>query len=192
VSQHLATFGRVFSRVLLALALFNYVLILSGTLASARWIWGDVGATPIANLMLLLFGMPVLLGVLTALFHEPRFYKPALLFTGFAGFVFVSLQIRHLWQGNIRMDTPASDGELYTYSAVWLLMAIGAILGGAWRFGDGCYRGGMILLALVIAKLFLVDMSDLQGLLRVASFLGLGLSLLGISYLHQQIQRMKT
>jgi uncharacterized membrane protein len=109
-------------------------------------------------------------------------------FSGIAAFLFVSAEIRHLWQGSIRMSLPASDGELYTYSAVWLLMAVGAILAGAWRFGLGCYRAGMILLGLVIAKLFLVDMSDLQGLLRVASFLGLGLCLLGISYLHHRIK----
>jgi len=34
-------------------------------------------------------------------------------------------------------------------------------------------------------------MSDLDGLLRVASFMGLGLSLLGLSYLHQSIQRSR-
>jgi uncharacterized membrane protein len=46
----------------------------------------------------------------------------------------------------------------------------------------------MLLLALVIAKLFLVDMSGLEGLLRVASFMGMGLGLLGIAYLHQKLQ----
>ncbi len=192
VSEHLATFCRVFSRVLLALALLSYVIILFATLGSAQWLWGDVGRTPLFNLMLLLYGMPVVLGVLTALLHEPRFRAPATLFSGIAGFVFISLEIRHLWQGSVRLSLPTSDGELYTYSAVWLVMAVAAILGGTWRFGPQVYKAGMILLALVIAKLFLVDMSDLQGLLRVASFLGLGLCLLGISYLHQKLKAQTT
>ena len=36
-------------------------------------------------------------------------------------------------------------------------------------------------------EIFLVDMSDLTGLLRVASFMGLGLALLGVAYLYQRI-----
>jgi uncharacterized membrane protein len=51
------------------------------------------------------------------------------------------------------------------------------------------HRAGIALLLLVIAKLFLIDMSDLDGLLRVASFLGLGLSLLGVAYLYQRITK---
>lgn len=39
---------------------------------------------------------------------------------------------------------------------------------------------------LVIGKIFLFDMADLEGLLRVASFMGLGLSLLGLAYLYQR------
>ena len=68
------------------------------------------------------------------------------------------------------------------------------VLGGALRSSKSnqtIYRVGIGLLGLVIAKLFLVDMSDLDGLLRVASFMGLGLSLLGLSYLHQRIQRSR-
>ena len=48
------------------------------------------------------------------------------------------------------------------------------------------YPIGLAMLALVIAKIFIVDMADLVGLMRVASFLGLGLSLLGLAFLHQR------
>ena len=37
-----------------------------------------------------------------------------------------------------------------------------------------------------VAKVFLIDMGSLDGLYRVASFLGLGLSLVGIGYLYQR------
>jgi uncharacterized membrane protein len=67
-------------------------------------------------------------------------------------------------------------------------MAIAAILAGAsWRVRD-LYKAGLALLAVVIAKIFLIDMSDLEGLLRVASFMGLGLSLLGLAWLHGRIK----
>ncbi len=41
--------------------------------------------------------------------------------------------------------------------------------------------------ALTVSKVFLIDASDLTGLYRVASFLGLGLSLIGIGYLYQRL-----
>jgi uncharacterized membrane protein len=73
--------------------------------------------------------------------------------------------------------------ELYTYFIVWLLIAVTAILAGSWRLGANCYRAGLGILMLVISKIFLIDMDDLEGLLRVASFMGLGM--LGVSFLHQ-------
>ncbi len=44
----------------------------------------------------------------------------------------------------------------------------------------------MALLILTICKVVLVHMSGLTGLLRAALFMGLGLSLLGLAYLHQR------
>src|SRR5690606_653554 len=100
----------------------------------------------------------------------------------------ISVMIRHYWQRTISLEPPVLEAELYTYSVVWLLLAVAAMLGGAWRFGQACYRAGMLLLLLVVAKLFLVDMAGLQGLLRVASFLGMGLGLLGVAYLHKRLR----
>ena len=40
---------------------------------------------------------------------------------------------------------------------------------------------------LTVAKVGLVDASDLTGLYRVASFLGLGVALIGIGWLYQKI-----
>ncbi len=96
------------------------------------------------------------------------------------------MEIRHLWQGQLAIRWHTSDGELYTYSAVWLAIAFAAILYASRRHLDSLYRGGMALLIVVIAKLFLIDMAGLEGLWRVASFMGLGLSLLGLAFLYQR------
>ena len=51
-------------------------------------------------------------------------------------------------------------------------MAVTAMLTATrWRL-PGLYRAGLGLLAGVTAKIFLIDMSGLQGLWRVASFMG--------------------
>ncbi len=44
----------------------------------------------------------------------------------------------------------------------------------------------LLVLVVTVLKVFLLDMNDLAGLWRVASFLGLGLSLVGIGYLYQR------
>jgi uncharacterized membrane protein len=48
------------------------------------------------------------------------------------------------------------------------------------------YASAVVILGTVL-KVFLIDASDLTGLYRVASFLGLGLSLIGIGYLYQRL-----
>jgi len=179
--------------VLMAMALTNYVVILLATLIAAHWAVGSIGSGKFFNLMLLAYATPVLIAVMAYRWFDPRVRQVAAVISSIAAFVFVSLQIRHMWQGSVDLYLPTSSGELYTYSAVWLALAIAVILGSSWMFSPTSsaarysYRGGMMLLALVIVKLFLIDMSDLQGLLRVASFMGLGLALLAIAYLHKRL-----
>ena len=45
---------------------------------------------------------------------------------------------------------------------------------------------GLGVMVLVVLKVFLWDMSSLEGLYRIASFIGLGLCLVGIGWLYQR------
>jgi uncharacterized membrane protein len=75
---------------------------------------------------------------------------------------------------------------MYTLSAVWLVFALALWGLGALR-GQQLYRYGALATVLLAAlKVFLFDMADLDGLYRVASFLGLGLSLVSIGFLYQR------
>src|SRR5690554_8202890 len=66
-------------------------------------------------------------------------------------------------------------------------MAVAALLASIWyKSLDGC-RGGMLLLLVVVAKIFFIDMAELGGLWRVASFMGLGLTLLALAWLHRRL-----
>jgi uncharacterized membrane protein len=187
-SAKLAWLYRIYSKVLLGFAFYNYVLILFAMLRSRSWLVDEVGSTFFFNSLWLLFAVPVLLAFATYRFYLPATRKLALGTALVGGFIFVNLEIRHFWLHTISLQPTALDAELYTYSAVWLLVAIAAILSGA-RYADRkWYQAGLGLLLLVVLKLFLVDMAGLQGLLRVASFLGMGLGLLGIAYLHKRLQ----
>ncbi|WP_295802770.1 DUF2339 domain-containing protein, partial [uncultured Microbulbifer sp.] len=187
VSDSFARWYDGYGRVLMLAATVNYGWILVAVAESNPWAWGAIGSRPLLNLLLPAFAGPALLAYLASRCYLPATRRAAAVLAAVAGFIWVSLEVRHLWQGNIRLDLPTGTGELYTYSAVWLALAVAAILWGSWRGWRACYQGGMAVLALVIVKLFLVDMSGLEGLLRVASFMGLGLALLGIAYLHQKL-----
>ena len=76
--------------------------------------------------------------------------------------------------------------ETYTYSVVWLLFALALLAGGISLKAAALRYAALAVLVLTVLKVFLIDLSDLEGLLRVASFLGLGLCLVGIGFIYQR------
>jgi uncharacterized membrane protein len=186
-SEHLKRFYTICSHVLLVLALASYLL----TLTALNPLGGEepISATRIWNILLLAYGAPVVAAAIAWFAYDPRFKSLAAAIAGLGGWIFVSLEIRHLWHAALDLDLGTTNGEVYTYSAAWLVMAVVTML-GATRFGSkDVYRAGIGLLLVVIAKIFLFDMAGLEGLLRVASFMGLGLALLGLGWLYQRGER---
>lgn len=111
----------------------------------------------------------------------------SLSFTLFA--TWVTLTIRHAFHPD-GLDTGRTlDAELYTYSIVWLVIGLIVLLAGIWS-GLRPVRllSGAILIG-VVAKVFLVDMANLTGVLRALSFIGLGIVLIGIGLLYQRLLR---
>jgi uncharacterized membrane protein len=101
-------------------------------------------------------------------------------------FTYLSLEVRHAFHGPVLYTTHQSTTEFYTYSVAWLLYAMALL-------GLGIYSGRKLLryasiavLVITVLKVFIFDMDGLTGLFRVASFLGLGLSLVGIGYIYQR------
>ena len=196
ISEHLKRFYEVLATVHVAAAAINYGVFV---LLDGNPLWSyevAFSATPIFNLLLLSYGVPTLIGIALWRLLPTRFARYAIMFAGANLLLFVSMEIRHLWQagdigqaGDMVLRHGTSNGELYTYSVVWLLMASAALLLGSWLQKTSLYKAGMGLLLVVVAKLFLIDMSDLTGLWRVASFMGLGLVLLALAWLHQRLNR---
>ena len=108
--------------------------------------------------------------------------------------VYLSLEVRRAFQGPVLtlsplggpLGGPLGDAELYVYSAVWLGLALVLLGIGILREVASLRYASLALLMVTVAKVFLVDMSELTGLYRVASFMGLGLILVGIGYLYQR------
>lgn len=187
-STNIAPLYRWFSHAALTLAGFNYLVLLIASLLGLSWAHGDISATPIFNQGLLYYAAPVVVAWGVYKFGDSNHRRLARLVTGIGAFIFINIEIRQLWTGSFDFYVYRgfSNGELLTYSATWLVCAVGLLIMGMRRSMVHWYPIGLGMLALVIAKIFIVDMADLVGLMRVASFLGLGLSLLGLAFLHQR------
>lgn len=103
-------------------------------------------------------------------------------------FLYVSLEVRRLFHGaNISFfHVPTDEAELWTYSAVWLVLGILLLALGILRNARGLrlVSGGFIVPS--ILKVFLIDMSGLEGAWRALSFIGLGATLIGIGLVYQR------
>jgi uncharacterized membrane protein len=77
--------------------------------------------------------------------------------------------------------------ETYSYSALWLLLGVVVLAIGV-RLGSQVLRiASAALIAAAVLKVFLFDMSELEGVLRALSFIGLGAVLIGIGLFYQKL-----
>jgi uncharacterized membrane protein len=109
---------------------------------------------------------------------------------GFA-FLWVTLEIRHLFQGERLNQGFTSEAEWYAYSAAWLAFAA-AGLGAALKWRNVWLRRVSLLgIGVVVGKVFLSDTADLSGALRALSFIGLGAVLVGIGYAYRRLRPLE-
>ena len=73
-------------------------------------------------------------------------------------------------------------------SAFWAILGFGALVVGLVRDVRPLRLAGLALLALAVAKVFVVDLSALESVWRVASFLALGLLLLAAAFAYQRVR----
>lgn len=152
----------------------------------------DTGPWPFVNLLLLGYLLPALAYALISYLARGRRPMPYVAMLAVAGavlgFLWATLSVRRFWQGtNIADWKGFIPGETYTYSVVWLVIGVGLLALGS-RLDAKSLRlasAGLVLIA--VLKVFLVDMSNLEGILRAVSFIGLGAVLIGIGLFYQRI-----
>ncbi|MEO3387761.1 DUF2339 domain-containing protein [Mesorhizobium sp. CAU 1741] len=152
----------------------------------------STGTIPVINLLLLAYLMPAV--AMAALAWRARGRRPqwyvALLAAGAAAlaFAYVSFSVRRVFQGEFIGAWKGMEGlETYTYSAVWLALGVGVLAAGL-RFDLRVLRlGSAVLVVAAVAKVFLYDMRELEGVLRAVSFMGLGAVLIGIGMFYQRM-----
>jgi uncharacterized membrane protein len=179
-------------------------IILFGLATVQAALWQAVIANPLFNDEPV--GRLVMLDVLTIAFG-----LPALLYAGIAwlrlgpielqwvariaasglAFLWLTLEIRHVFRGEVLTWGECGEAEWYAYSAAWLAFAgAGLAAGLKWR-KDWLRRASLAGVGLVVAKVFVSDMAALGGVLRALSFLGLGGALVGIGYAYRRLRPLQ-
>jgi uncharacterized membrane protein len=154
-------------------------------------LWADqaVGKLPLFNLLLPSYGLG--LGLLwVAPRFEPdllaRFERPRGLLQMLLIVLLAFSSLRQIAQGTILSGWELSAGEDIARSILAVLLAIGFLLWGM-RTGARDWRiASLVLMLAAVGKVFLLDASGLEGLMRIASFVALGLSLIGIGWLYSR------
>lgn len=120
---------------------------------------------------------------------RPLPYVMALAVSGAVlAFAWASLTVRRVWQGeNIAEWKGFLQGETYTYSVVWLLLGVLLLVLGSRFHAKSIRIASAVLVFVAVLKVFLIDMSNLEGFLRALSFIGLGGVLIGIGLFYQKI-----
>jgi uncharacterized membrane protein len=101
--------------------------------------------------------------------------------------VAVAATIRQSVQGNLVSGGIVGTGENYLYSAGLLALSIVWLALGISRGSKLLRVAGLALLTAVTLKVFLIDAAALTGLLRILSFLGLGIALIGIGWAYGRL-----
>ena len=144
------------------------------------------------NLLLLAYLMPALAAGGVAWFargRRPRWYVALLaLLSALLAFTYATLSLRRLFQGEfIGGWREFGQVETYAYSALWLALGVALLVGGVFLRSQVLRIASGALIVVAVAKVFLFDMSELEGVLRALSFIGLGIVLIGIGLFYQRM-----
>lgn len=143
---------------------------------------------PILDTLALAYAVPglMLLAAVPRMADLDRRVRLALTLIG-AGLVvlYAGLEIRRFWRGDDLWVQGVTQAELYSYTVAMILIGAGLLYQALARQSALLRRVAMAVIAVTVAKVFLVDASGLTGLTRVFSFLGLGVSLAGLAWLNR-------
>lgn len=153
------------------------------------WALQDVGVLPVFNALLTSYGVPAACAWQVAQEMKRARFNHILLRGAYAfvllmGFVYISMSVRQLFHGHYLSLPSASNAEIYSYSAAWLLFGLALLFFGTLRRDKMIRIASLVVMIVTVGKVFLYDASELTDLYRVFSFFGLGLSLLGLSWFY--------
>jgi uncharacterized membrane protein len=153
--------------------------------------WGGEVGGLLWNRLLLAYGLPAVL--MLALSYTVAGRRAAGYANTLAGIAlvlaltYVTLQVRRFFHGPILSTGVTTDAEQYTYSLAWLAFGVVLLAVGLVFASQRARLASAVVIGLTVLKVFIIDMSNLTGVFRALSFMGLGLVLVAIGWLYQRI-----
>ncbi|MGB3539940.1 MAG: DUF2339 domain-containing protein [Mesorhizobium sp.] len=152
----------------------------------------STGRIPVFNLLLLAYLLPAIAAGALALYargKRPKWYSQMLaLVAALLVFAYATLSVRRLFKGEyIGLWSGLGQWETYSYSALWLVMGVVLLTLGVWQKSQALRIASAALISVAVLKVFVFDMSELEGVLRALSFIGLGAVLIGIGLFYQRL-----
>lgn len=109
------------------------------------------------------------------------------LFAVLLAYLWCILSVRHQFHAPDLSSGRIGNAESWAYSIVTILFATAMLVAAALRRSAVLRYGGLGVLMLAVAKVFIFDLAGLEGVWRATSFLGLGAALVGIAVLYQRV-----
>lgn len=148
--------------------------------AASPW-WGPINraldSSAAAALLLALHALGA--GLLISLSGQTWFGRAAKVLAALQVAILVTLGVRMAFRGlDLAPAQAEARLETWVFSAVWALYGLAVMILGVRRHEIALRWTGLALLLLTTAKVFLFDMARLDGVIRAASFLALGVLLI--------------
>jgi uncharacterized membrane protein len=162
--------------IILNLRMIVFVLVIAGIYLVTRWIKEDQQALSWYAYVVRILQIVIVVLILLLLTGETRdIFRKSI--------YFLREQGEH---GTYREVARLRDLQQLVLSGVWLLYSVTLMVAGLWRRAQGLRIMAIAIFGITILKIFIYDLSFLETLYRIFSFVGLGVILLGVSYLYQR------
>ncbi len=103
--------------------------------------------------------------------------------------MFALSQLRQSFAGSVLTSQPLGQGEDLLRSLLGIMLAVGFLWWGSHKNRRSWRIGSLVLMLGAVCKVFVFDANGLEGLVRIASFVALGFSLIGIGWFYaRQLQ----
>jgi uncharacterized membrane protein len=178
--------GAVLVTVLAGIISIFGILLLENPMITTVYLDGSF-----INLLLLAYALPsvlmLLLSYAVAGQRSARYANTIAAGALIFALSYIWLEIRRFYHGPIVFTGSTSGAEQYSYSIAWLAFGVVLLGIGILVNSQRARFASAAVIALTIAKAFLVDMSTLTGVYRALSFICLGLVLVAIGWLYQRV-----
>jgi uncharacterized membrane protein len=168
-----------------------FAIVFGLCIADNPLVTGEPVGGLVLNNILLGYGLPAVLAIALALKtrgRRPNGYRICAATVAVAlALGYLSLEVTTFYHGPVLTRGPTTNAEQYTYSVVWLAFGVMLLIAGIFLRSTPARLASAAIVVLTVGKVGVVDSSDLTGIYRALSFIGLGLVLVGIGLLYQRL-----